>query len=100
MRKRRTFTAEFKREAVKQMEEGEQSPSELARELGIPRNKLYRWQDELAKKGEAAFSGPGNKKKSDSLSSENARLKRELAEAREEVEILKKAAAFFARDLK
>ena len=100
MRKRRTFTAEFKREAVKQMDEGELSPSELARQLGVPRNKLYRWKDEMSEKGDTAFSGSGKSAKEEKLSSENARLERELVEAREEVEILKKAAAFFARDLK
>jgi len=100
MRKRRTFTAEFKREAVRQMEHGELAPSKLARELGIPRNKLYLWKEELAEKGDAAFSGAGYKGKPEKLSSENARLKRELAQAQEEVEILKKAAAFFARELK
>lgn len=99
MRKRRTFTAEFKRGAVHQMEHGELSPSDLARELGVPRNKLYQWKEEVESKGDGAFKG--NKKSSpDALSAENARLKQELAQAQEEVEILKKAAAFFARDLK
>ena len=98
--KRRTFTAEFKREAARQLDLGEKSPSDLARELGIPRNKLYRWKEELESKGEGAFPGTGNRGSSDKLSAENARLKKELAEAKEENEILKKAAAFFARDLK
>ena len=99
--KRRTFPAEFKREAVRQLDVGEKSASDLARELGIPRNKLYRWKEELDSKGEGAFPGRGNNRRSkDRLSAENARLKQELAEAREENEILKKAAAFFARDLK
>ena len=100
MRKRRTFTAEFKREAVRQMEQGELTPSDLARELGVPRNKLYLWKDELAKKADGAFSGAGQKGKAEKLSLENVRLRRELAEAREDVEILKKAAAFFAKELK
>ena len=99
--RRRTFTPEFKREAVRQLEIGEKSPSDLAKELGIPRNKLYRWQEEIAGKGESAFPGRSNNRVSkDRLSAENAQLKKELAQAREENEILKKAAAFFARDLK
>ena len=51
-------------------------------------------------KGDAAFSGAGKSVKPEKLSSENTRLRRELAQAKEEVEILKKAAAFFARELK
>jgi len=96
MRKRRTFTAEFKREAVRQLELGEKTPTELARCLGVARNKLYRWQEEVNQQGDNAFSRSRGK----NLADENERLKKELAAAREEVEILKKAAAFFARDLK
>ncbi len=97
MRKRRTFTAEFKREAVRQLDLGEESPTELARRLGVPRNKLYRWQGEINQKGVEAFS---RSEAADGMASENARLKQELEAAREEVDILKKAAAFFARELK
>ena len=99
--KRRTFTPEFKREAVRLLELGERPPSDIARELGIPRNKLYRWKEELDGKGEIAFPGRGNNRSTkDKLSHENVRLKQELAAAREENEILKKAAAYFARELK
>lgn len=100
MRKRRSFTVEFKREAVRQLEAGDVTPSELARELGIPRNKLYRWKDELADKGSAAFPHSPTKKQSTDLAEENARLKKELEQAKEDVDILKKAAAFFAKELK
>jgi transposase-like protein len=91
MRKRRTFTAEFKREAVRQLKEGDLAPSDLARELGVPRNKLYRWKEEMETKGDVAFPGAGKSANSEGLSAENARLTRELAQAREEVDILKKA---------
>jgi len=59
---------------------------------------LYRWRDQLSEKGEAAFSGSG-RPRNDQLS-ELARLKKENATLREERDILKKAAAYFARDLK
>ena len=97
---RRTFTPEFKQEAVRLMELGEKSPSAIARELGIPRNKLYRWKEEIAAKGDTAFpnkrGGPAGK---DKFAAENVQLRKELEKAKEENEILKKAAAFFARDL-
>ena len=91
-------TKEFKQEAVRLLELGEKPASEVARELGIKRTLLYRWRDELRKKGEAAFSG-GGRPRNDQLS-EIARLKKELKEVKEERDILKKAAAYFAKDLK
>ena len=95
MRKRRIFTTEFKREAVHQLEVGEKSPSDLARELGIPRNKLYRWKEEIDRLGGEAFLRSGSEK-SIEMADENKRLKKELDEAREDIEILKKATVFFA----
>ena len=91
-------TKEFKREAVRLLELGEKPASEVARELGIKRTLLYRWRDELRKKGEAAFSGSGRPR--DDQMSEVVRLKKELKEVKEERDILKKAAAYFAKDLK
>jgi transposase len=62
----------------------------------VPRNRLYKWADEVGKKGDSAFGGSGRPKASND---EVAVLKRELARLREENEILKKAAAYFAREL-
>lgn len=97
MTKRSYFTKEFKLEAVRLLDSGEKSGTELARELGIRRNMLYKWQRELSGKGEAAFQGPGRKRGQESR---EAALERENKRLREENEILKKAAAYFARDLK
>jgi len=91
-------TKEFKTEAMKLLSAGDKPVSELARELGVKRTLLYRWRDQLSEKGEAAFSGSG-RPRNDQLS-ELARLKKENATLREERDILKKAAAYFARDLK
>jgi transposase len=95
MGSRKQFTPEFKREAVQLLESGSRSGSELARELGIKRNQLYKWQTELRARGGAAFPGSGARKE---RTTEIARLKRELARVTEERDILKKAAAFFARE--
>lgn len=91
-------TKEFKTEAIKLLSAGDKPVSELARELGVKRTLLYRWRDQLREKGEAAFSGSG-RPRNDQLS-ELARLKKENAILHEERDILKKAAAYFARDLK
>ena len=97
MSKRMTFSKEFKIEAVRLLDLGKKSAVELALELGVRRNQLYKWKEQLGRKKDAAFRGPGRKPASEE--SEVARLKRELEKVKEERDILKKAAACFARDL-
>ena len=99
-KQRQSFSREFKLEAVRLMEEGKKAPAELARELGLRRNQLYKWKEKTDKHGGSAFPGPGRRLSAGSEAEENGRLKRELEKVKEENEILKKAAAFFARELK
>ena len=47
MPKRNTFSREFKLEAIRLLETGDKKATDLARELGVPRNKLYKWREEL-----------------------------------------------------
>ena len=96
MEKRQRFTAEFKREAIRLMRTSGRPAAVVARELGIPRNRLYKWAQDAETKGDQAFRGSGRPKAS---GDELAALKRELARLKEENEILKKAAAYFAREL-
>lgn len=97
MTKRKSFSAEFKREAVRMMESSGKLPSELARELGIPRNRLYKWKEQLARRGAGAFPGSG---RGSGSQDEVSRLRKELERVKEERDILKKAAAYFAKELK
>lgn len=90
---RRNHSREFKLEAVRQVVEGGRSISEVADGLGINRNLLTRWKSQLQSEGAVAF--PGNGKLS-AIEEENRRLRKELAIARQERDILKKAAAYFA----
>jgi transposase len=94
MGQRQRFTAEFKREAVRQLNESGKPIAALARELGVARAKLYEWAEQAKKHGGAAFPGSGRKP-----DDEVAKLKRELERLKEENEILKKAAAYFAKSL-
>lgn len=95
----KTYTKEFKQEAVRMMESGDKSAAELAMELGIRRNQLYKWKEQLQAKGDQAFPNQrGRPKKEDQ--SELTTLKQENERLKEELEILKKAAAYFARELK
>jgi len=97
-RRRTRFTKEFKREALRLLEAGEKPATQLAAELGIRRNQLNKWQAQWRSKGsEKAFRGPGAKPLSEL--SEVERLRRELKRVTEERDILKKAAAYFAKEL-
>ena len=51
----KTFTREIKLEALRQLEESTRPVTELARELGIRPNQLYKWKDQLIRKQEDAF---------------------------------------------
>lgn len=92
------YTKEFKQEAVRLMEKSNRPPTEIAMELGIRRNQLYKWKEQLAEQGEQAFKARGRPRKEDQ--SELTTLQQENDRLREENEILKKAAAYFARELK
>lgn len=98
-RQRQRFNKEFKLEAVRLLELGQKPAAQLALELGIRRNMLYKWQRDLHGKGEsAAFRGQGRKPLDQQIEVE--RLKAELKKVTEERDILKKAAAYFAKELK
>ena len=92
-----TYTKEFKLEALRLMEESGRPASEIAMKLGIRRNQLYKWKEQMANNGDVAKAKKGRPKKKDE--SELTRVKRELKRVTEENEILKKAAVFFAKEL-
>ena len=102
-RQRQRFGKEFKLTAVKLLQAGQKPATQLALELGIRRNLLYKWAETLSHHAgdtETVFNGPGRNRlgqHSHPLKAENAELKRELARITEERDILKKAAAYFAK---
>ncbi len=93
------YTTEFKREAVRLMRVSDRPSSEVAVELGIRRNQLYKWKEQLEKRGIDAFSGNRGRPLKENQS-EVISLRQENSQLREEVDILKKAAAYFAKELK
>ena len=94
-RKRRKFTPEFKREAVKLAAQPGRSLAAVARELGVERSVLKAWVNNFA-------AGRYEKDRTLPLKSaqqqELERLRRELAKVRMERDILKKALGFFAKE--
>jgi transposase len=94
---RRIFSREFKVEAVRLVRERSVSVAQAARDLDLHENMLRRWVKELASDPAQAFPGQGQLKP-DQLEVE--RLRREVAKLKAERDILKKAAAYFAREAK
>ncbi len=84
------FTEDFKRDAVLQVTERGYPVAEVAARLGISKYSLYEWKKRYAK--------PAGATRDDDQTAEVRRLKRELQRVTEERDILKKAAASFAKD--
>ena len=92
---RRKFTREFKIEAVRLVTERGVAVAQAARDLDLAESVLRRWMRELTTAPAAAFRGNGQMRAD---LAEIAALKKEVARLRAERDILKKAAAFFARE--
>lgn len=99
MEKRGRYSKEFKQEAIGLLNEGAKPVSKIALQLGVKRTLLYRWRDQMREKGDKAFSNRLGRPYREQ-ESELTRLRRENRDLKEERDILKKAAAYFARDLK
>jgi transposase-like protein len=93
-RTRRRFTAEFKAQAVERLLAGGRGLSEIATELGLNPGQLGAWRNEHLEAGSAEALAARKAEQA-----ELQRLRRENKRLEEEVEILKKAAAFFARGI-
>lgn len=90
----KTYTVEFKREAVRLAQTSGKPITHIARELGISDTSIHQWRKELAEHGSEAFPGSGHQT---ALEEENRRLKRELERTRQERDILKKTIHIFSR---
>ncbi len=90
---RKSYTREFKLQALRMMADQGLSVAEVARRLGVGENCLRNWRQATREQGEAAFPGQGNPSLADE---ELRRLRAEVARLRAERDLLKKAAAYFA----
>ena len=91
---RKKYDRQFKIDAVSMVVNGERSVADVARDLGIKVDVLYRWKRELSREKTEAFPGKGRLGPQEE---ELRRLRRELEQAKEDREILKKALAFFSK---
>lgn len=90
---RRTYTAEFKQEAVRLQASSGKGVYEVESDLGITHGLLNKWKRQQQQQGSVAFPGQGRLTPEQE---EIRRLKRELAVAQQERDILKKAVAIFS----
>ena len=90
----KTYTVEFKREAVRLAQTSGKPIAQVARELGISDTSIHQWRKELAEHGPEAFPGSGHQTAQEE---EVRRLKRELEIVKQERDILKKALGIFSR---
>ena len=93
-RQKRTYTAEFKREAIQLWKNSGRSAADIEAELGITHGILSKWKAREGKNGKAAFPGHGRQTPEQE---EIRRLEREVVQLRQERDILKKAVAIFSR---
>ncbi len=94
-KRRKTYDKEFKINAVRLITEGGKRLSEVARDLGMNENNLARWKQQYAADTKDAFPGKGMLKPEDE---ELRQVKKQLRDAIEERDILKKALAYFSRN--
>lgn len=88
-RRRRVFSKEFKREAVKLVRSSDKPPTQIASELGVVQSMLFRWIEEVEAEEKSGLSGTELE--------ELKQLRKDKARLEMEVEILGKATAFFAK---
>ena len=91
----KTYTPEFKREAVRLAQTSGKPIAQVAHELGISDTSIHQWRKEWAEHGSEAFPGSGQQPAQEE---EIRRLKRELDRVQKERDILKKTLGIFTRD--
>ncbi|HNX29451.1 MAG TPA: transposase [Syntrophomonadaceae bacterium] len=89
---RKQYDEDFKKNAVKLSHASPKTVREIAEDLGIHENILYNWRRK--------YTAEGDKTKYATLEEENRDLQRQLAEVKMERDMLKKAAAYFAKNQK
>jgi transposase len=93
-RKQKRYPEDFKREAVRlMMARGDRTVAEIANDLGVSPKQLYNWRRTYGPSAEQGLNANG-----ETLEQEVKRLRREVQRLKTDQAILKKAAAFFAKE--
>ena len=95
--KRQVYREEFKLDAVRLIVDERRGVADVGRSLGVSQSMLHRWRKAYLGNANTAFPGRGRQL---GVEAEITHLKRDLARARQERDILKTALAYFAKDSK
>ena len=96
MTKRNKYSLEFKQEAINMVLNEEKSVDEVGKSLGVHPTSIRDWILKYKKNGTQSFTGNGNQTPAEK---EISRLLKENKELKQERDILKKATAFFAKEI-
>lgn len=92
---KKTYDQAFKRQVVQMIQEEGKTVPQVAKELGLHTNTVYRWVSEIKQDGGQAFPGSGQLKDDDKAIKA---LQKQIRDLQEENDILKKAMHYFAKD--
>ena len=87
------YNTEFKERAVKMVISSDKSTAQIAKDLGVKTTTLYSWVNKIK-----SANAPAKEQSNEQMFEELVRLKKELAEVKEQRDILKKATAYFAKE--
>ena len=93
--KRKTYSKEFKLEAIRLYESGQKSAARIEADLDLSAGMIHKWRRRYKGQGPTVFVGKGHQTE---LEAELKRLRRELEVARQERDILKAAVIFFSKE--
>ena len=96
-KKTKSYPESFRREAVRLADQPDRTATDVAKELGINVGQIYNWRTQFNKLSKGQFTVADGTNYSKQESAEIRRLKKEIAELKEERDFLKKATAYFAK---
>jgi len=96
-RKTKSHPESFRREAVKLADQPDRTAADVARELGIHVGQIYNWRTQFNKLSKGQFVVADGTNYSKEEKAEIRKLKKEVAELKQERDFLKKATAYFAK---
>lgn len=96
-RKAKSYPESFRREAVRLADLPDRTATEVAKELGIHVGQIYNWRTQFNKLSKHQFTVADGTNYSKEEKAEVRRLKKEIADLKQERDFLKKATAYFAK---